>query len=75
MKYPSKLFNYSESNLSKFSIILDELIQGDQSVLDLYSKVKKHFQDITTFIENLECLYILDAIEYNHQKECLTYAL
>lgn len=75
MKYPSKIFDYNESSISKFPIVLEALENEDLSILNLYKKVKKYFKDISTFIETLECLYILNAITYDKNKECLKYAL
>jgi hypothetical protein len=75
MKYPNKLYDYSESNISKFSVILNELKDQDFQVYDLYKLVKKHFENLPSFIETLQCLYLLDAIIYDSSKECLVYAL
>ncbi|MGN1356342.1 MAG: ABC-three component system middle component 7 [Succinivibrionaceae bacterium] len=64
MKIPSKVTSYKESTISKFPIVLAILKKSDMTPADLYIKVKKNkIQDITEFVEVLECLYVLNKIE------------
>ena len=66
MKIPSKVTPYKNSSLSLFPIILEKIEKQDMSPKDLYSKMKdkeKTFQDISEFVEILDCLFALGKIE------------
>ena len=69
MKFPNKLYSYSESTISKFIPIIEILETSDETVITLYQKVKKHFNNIEDFIETLDCLYILNKIELSKKEE------
>ncbi len=68
MKLPNKLFDYNESIISKFPIVLNVLQEEENlTIYELYIHVIHKFNDITEFIETVECLFILGKIEYNYQ--------
>ena len=73
MRLPSKVFTYKESILSKLAPVLQMLIDHPQSVLSLYIDTKHHFEDITEFIECLDCLYALGKIQYDDENEVVHY--
>lgn len=74
MKLPNKLFNYHESIISKFPIVLNELKENkDMSVCQLFVCIGSKFDSITEFIEALECLYLLEKINYNYELRRITY--
>ncbi|WP_016821870.1 ABC-three component system middle component 7 [Paenibacillus polymyxa] len=68
MKLPNKLYNYRESIISKFPIILNALAQEKKLTLyELYINVINKFQDMTEFLDTVECLYTLGKIEYSYE--------
>lgn len=76
MKLPNKLFTYKESVLSKFPLVLEEIYNKKHiSVLDLYDSVKSSFDNITEFLEILECLYALGKIKYNYDLRRIEYVI
>lgn len=62
MRFPSKFINYKNSSIYKFAYVLEELEDVDLSVMTLYNKVKKHFQNIQEYIEVLDCLFAMKKI-------------
>lgn len=66
INFPNKIYSYNDSVLSKFVVVLNELIITDTSVIDLYDKIQKSFEDINDYIDTLACLYALNKIELNH---------
>ena len=75
MKLPSKITSYSESVLSKFSPILTELQYSDMGVFSLYELTEKHFTDIEEFLDSLDCLFALNRIFYDKDREVLCYVI
>ena len=73
MKLPSKITSYSESVLSKFSPILSTLQNGDTGVFALYETTIKHFNSIEEFLDTLDCLFALQKIRYDAEREVLCY--
>lgn len=68
MKFPSKVTSYKESTIAKFPIILSLLEKKDMTPSELYKKVKKNkIQNITEFVEILDCLYAMNKIELKEQ--------
>lgn len=41
MKLPSKIINYDESIIGKFSFILDEISNKEINIYELFDKLKK----------------------------------
>lgn len=73
MRLPSKVTPYRKSTLSKFPVILTALKQQDMSPITLYDKVKAKGIDMADFVEILDCLFMLEQIELNAEKEVLHY--
>ena len=73
MKLPNKIIPYNKSIISKFPVILNNLENKNMSVLELYRKVKPVTDDITEFLEVLDCLYGLGKIEYKEDLGVLHY--
>ena len=73
MRLPSKVTPYERSILSKFPPVLIELRKADLPVCALYSKVHRQFDDISDFIDVIDCLYILGKIELLVPEEVLHY--
>ena len=73
MRLPSKIHSYDESTLNKFPLILEMVRVADTSVYVLFTKLKKHFIDVGEFIETLDCLFALGALELTQETRLLTY--
>lgn len=75
MRLPSKITSYSESVISKFPPILSVLQNADTGVLALYEATIKHFSDIEEFLDTLDCLFALQRIRYDAEREVLYYVV
>lgn len=73
MKLPNKLYSYKESTLSKLPAILARLEIEPLTVLELYNTIGKEFDDISDYIECLDCLYILERIDIDEESGKLYY--
>jgi len=73
MKFPNKVISYKESILSKLTVLLDFLNGKDMSLIELYYDTQKYFFDISEFIDAIDCLFMLNKIEYNEDLEVLHY--
>lgn len=63
MRLPNKFCAYRNSTIRQLPIFLKELQEYDMRITDLFNKVRKQINNnYRTFIEVLECLYILDKI-------------
>lgn len=76
MKLPNKLFSYKESVISKFPLILEKVSEEKNiSIMDLYCTVNGKFEDVSEFLEALDCLYLLGKIEYDSNLRRVIYAV
>lgn len=75
MKLPNKLYSYSESILSKMPPVLSALQQQPYGVYELYRTVPAGLAGIGEYMELLDCLYALNKIRYDEEKEVLTYVV
>lgn len=75
MKLPSKITSYSESVISKFSLILSALQNTDSGVFSLYESTMEHFSGIEEFLDTLDCLFALQRIGYDAEREVLYYVI
>ena len=57
MKLPNKIYSYSESTLSKFVPIIEQLENKDEAVTSLYQKTKKNFNNIEDYIDTLSSIH------------------
>jgi len=73
MLLPNKVVTFSESVISRFSLILALLEQKDISPKVLYDAVKTNFKDVGDFLEVLDSLYALGKINYNKEQGVLNY--
>lgn len=72
MRLPSKVLSYKESVLAGFVPILKCLSIHPMSHLNLYSECRKTLS-IDDFIDVLDCLFALGAIEYDEKGGLLRY--
>lgn len=63
MRFPSKVTRYNNSIISYFPIILRQLQKSDASPLQLYRSLKGKVKNVGEFMDALDCLYALGAIE------------
>ena len=73
MKLPSKITSYKESIISKFPPILSALQAADTGVFALYRTTMKHFNSIEEFTDTLDCLFALQRVRYDVEREVLCY--
>lgn len=69
MKLPNKIYSYSESTISKFIPIIEQLENRNETVTSLYKKIKKNFNDIADYIDTLDCLFALNKIILSEKEE------
>jgi len=76
MRLPNKLFSYNESVISKFPFILQKVSEeNNMSILELYHSLSGKFEDITEFLEALDCLYALGKIKYDSKLRRISHAV
>lgn len=73
MKLPSKIINYNESIIGKFSFILDEISNKEINIYELFDKLKKKFNNVEEYLVTLEVLYLLNKIEILEDSEVIKY--
>lgn len=73
MRLPSKITSYGESVISKFSPVLTVLQNTDTGVFALYEATMKHFSSIEEFLDTLDCLFALQKVRYDTEREVLCY--
>lgn len=73
MRLPSKITSYSESVVSKFPPVLTVLQNTDTGVFALYEATMKHFSSIEEFLDTLDCLFALQKVRYDAEREVLCY--
>ena len=75
MRLPSKITSYRESVISKFSPVLSVLKESDIEIFALYKTTMKYFSSIEEFMDTLECLFALQKIKYDEEREVLCYVI
>lgn len=75
MKFPSKLYNFNESCISKFPLILQILKKHPLSVSSLYLKTRRDINNVNDFLEVLDALYALNKIDYSDEKGVIFYVV
>lgn len=75
MKLPSKITSYGESTLSKLPPILSVLQNADIGVFSLYESTAEFFINIEEFLDALDCLFALQKIRYDAEREVLCYVV
>ena len=73
MRLPSKITSYSESVISKFAPVLSVLQDTDTGVFALYEATMKYFNSIEEFMDTLDCLFALQRVRYDADREVLCY--
>ena len=73
MRLPSKITSYGESVISKFPPVLSVLQDADTGVFALYEATMKYFGSIEEFMDTLDCLFALQRVRYDADREVLYY--
>ena len=73
MRLPSKITSYGECVISKFPPVLSVLQNADTGVFALYEATIKHFSGIEEFMDTLDCLFALQRVRYDEEREVLCY--
>lgn len=73
MKLPSKIINYDESIIGKFTFILDEISLRQFNIYELFDKLKKKFDSLEEYLLTIEVLYLLNKIELCENSEVIKY--
>lgn len=73
MIYPNKHIKVEDSIIYKMTYLLEEEGIKTIDIGELYSKLKKKFDNIDEFIYSLDVLYILDIIEIDFELEQIIY--
>ncbi len=71
MRLPNKVTTYKESCFSKFPIVLSNLSVKKKSPYELYNALAKNFDSVTEFIDTLDCLFALEKLTYDEDREIL----
>ena len=75
MKLPSKITSYKESVLSKIPFVLAALQNTDIGVFALYEVTSKNFSGTEEFMDTLDCLFALNKVTYDLEREVLHYVV
>ena len=77
MKLPNKITAYKESIIGKLYPLLSTLMPQDMSIYVLYKETKNSFITTAEFIDAIDCLFAVGAIEILEKDgtEVLHYAL
>lgn len=62
MRFPNKITSLNESVIGKGIFVLVILSKGDQSVADLYQKIKKMFSSFFEYISTLDYLFAIGKV-------------
>ena len=73
MRLPNKIISYRESSLYKYTLVLGILEKGPKEVLELYNELKGKIQSVDEYVEVLDGLYALYAIEFEPESGVLKY--
>jgi hypothetical protein len=73
MKLPNKVIRYRESVISKIPPVLNELENGEKSAAQLFTAVKDKMEDVSDFVDILDCLFALGKIAYDETTRRLSY--
>ena len=73
MKIPSKVISYRESSISRYARVLIRLREREYVPMELYKDMKNVFVGVDDYIDVLDGLYALRAIEYNDNRGTISY--
>ena len=65
MQLPNKITRYENSLISKFPLILTMLKRESFKPKELFESCKNDFENITEFIQTVDCLFALSKVKLN----------
>lgn len=69
MQLPNKLYSYKASSLSLVPVVLTEIKDRPMAVSELYRRLRPSLEDATDFVDVLDCLYALRAVDVSDNGE------
>ena len=63
MRFPSKVTPYKESSIALFPVVLNLLEKQNMTPQQLYSEMKNRVENVSEFLDIIDCLYALRKIE------------
>lgn len=73
MILPNKVIRYKSSIFPKLLLILNTIQYQDINIIDLYSKLKKDFEDLDQFFSTLDVLFLLGRVKLDDKTGILSY--
>ena len=73
MRIPSKVVSYKDSSISKYARMLTRLERKNYTPIDLFVEMHDIFQSIDEYIDVLDGLYALRAIEFDEEGGIISY--
>ncbi len=73
MRIPSKVVSYKDSSISKYARMLTRLEGKNYTPIDLFVEMHDIFQSIDEYIDVLDGLYALRAIEFDEEGGIISY--
>ena len=73
MKMPSKVISYRESSISRYARVLIRLREREYEPMELYKDMNNVFDGIDDYMDVLDGLYALRAIEFNDHRGTISY--
>ncbi len=70
---PSKVISYRESSISRYARVLIRLREREYEPMELYKDMKNVFDGIDDYMDVLDGLYALRAIEFNDNRGTISY--
>lgn len=67
MQLPNKITRYENSLISKFPLILAMLKKKSFKPKDLFESCKNDFENISEFVQTVECLFALSKVKLNEE--------
>lgn len=69
MQLPNKLYSYKASSLSFVPVVLTEIKDSPMPVSELYRRLRPALEDATDFVDVMDCLYALRAVDVSDDGE------
>ena len=70
---PSKVISYRESSISRYARVLIRLREREYEPMELYKDMNNVFDGIDDYMDVLDGLYALRAIEFNDNRGTISY--
>jgi len=71
MQFPNKLYSYHKSTLALLPKVLNEILNGNTNIVNLYHTIGSDLDNPSDFLSVMDCLYALNAIEMDEKGEVI----